>query len=162
MPANAGAANTGSLTYEEIEKFVAEWFRKLDLHVPADQLLPLVADSNLEMRFPERQVNGLEEFRDWYAGDPAGERSMGVIHLFFDEVHTVDRLAVSWRDERALVDIVVNWQARRWRAPAARSEWVGFIAYQHWEMIRSVSTGCPVISRYVVNELRPLPGSQPL
>lgn len=152
----------GSLTYEEVETFVAEWFRKLDLHVPADQLLPMLADSDLEMRFPERQVNGLEEFRDWYAGEPAGKRSAGVIYLFFDEVHTVDRLAVSWREQRALIDLAVNWQARQRRAPAARSEWVGFIAYQQWEMIRSASTGRPVIYRYVVNELRPIAGSPPL
>src|SRR5512132_207315 len=152
MPANVGAIAMSSLTCEEIEPFVTEWFRKLDLHVPADQLLPMLADSDLQMRFPERHVNGLKEFRDWYAGHPAGEHTGGVIYLFFDEVHTIDRLAVSWRDQRALVNLVVNWQARRWRAPAACSEWVGFIAYQQWEMIRSVSTGRPVICRYVVNE----------
>ncbi len=61
-----------------------------------------------------------------------------------------------------MVDVVVNWQARRWRPPAPRSEWLGFDAYQQWDMIRSPASGKPVILRYVVNELRPMPGSKPL
>jgi hypothetical protein len=42
-----------------------------------------------------------------------------------------------------VVDVVVNWQARRWRPPA-RSEWLGFDAYHQWEMVRSPSSGRPV------------------
>jgi hypothetical protein len=58
--------------------------------------------------------------------------------------------------------VVVNWQARRWKPPAAHSQWIGYDAYQTWEMARSPSTGKPVIVRYVVDELRPMPGSPAL
>jgi len=141
------------LSREEIEAFVAAWYRKLDVHAPSGEFLPLVAEQGLEMQFPEGPLSGVEEFRRWYEG---------VIRLFFDEVHTVTRVDISWQGNRALVDVVVNWQARRWHPPAPRSEWIGFDAYQQWEMIRSPTSGRPVILRYVVNELRPMPGSKPL
>ncbi len=141
------------LSQAEIEAFVAAWYRKLDMHAPAEELLPLVSEQLLEMHFPEGPLNGADEFRRWYEG---------VIRIFFDEVHTVRRISASWQTDRALVDVVVNWQARRWRPPAPHSEWLGFDAYQQWEMIRSPTSGGPVILRYVVNELRPMPGSKPL
>jgi hypothetical protein len=159
----ASAAISGEpLSKAEIEAFVETWYRKLDIHAPAEELLPLVSEQCLviqvkeeclEMLFPEGRLNGADEFRRWYEG---------VIRLFFDEVHTVTQVGITWKDDRALVDVVVNWQARRWRPPAPRSEWVGFDAYQQWEMIRSPSSGKPVILRYIVNELRPMPGSKPL
>ena len=140
------------LTRAEIETFVSDWYRKLDEHVPAVEIVPMVAD-DVELQLPEGVLHGLQAFRGWYEG---------VITLFFDEVHTVRRVEVQWVDGRAQVAVVVNWQARRWRPPAPRSEWIGFDAYQRWEMIRSPSTGWPVIARYIVDELRAMPGSKPL
>ena len=98
-------------------------------------------------------VIGVAAFREWYEG---------VVRIFFDEIHVVERTTVSWKDQRALVKVLVNWQARRWSPPAARSQWIGFDADQDWEMIRSAASGRPLIARYVVNELRPMPGSSPL
>ena len=141
-----------ALTSEEIEIFAADWYRKLDRHAPSDELAAMVAD-NVELQLPEGPVIGVDGFRDWYEG---------VIRIFFDEIHVVDRVLVSWKDQRALVKVLVNWQARRWSPPAARSQWIGFDADQDWEMIRSATTGRPLIARYVVNELRPMPGSPPL
>jgi hypothetical protein len=150
----ASAAISGEpLSQAEIEAFVAAWYRKLDVHVPWEELRHLVAEQGLEMQFPEGAISGVEAFRNWYEG---------VIRIFFDEVHTVTNVSTIWKDGQALVDVVVNWQARRWRPPAPRSEWIGFDAYQQWEMIRSPSSGKPVILRYIVNELRPMPGSKPL
>jgi hypothetical protein len=144
----------GPLSQAEIEAFVAAWYRKLDIHAPWAELQPLVAEQGLEMQFPEGALSGVEAFRNWYEG---------VTRIFFDEVHTVTRVSATWKEDRAVVDVVVNWQARRWRPPGApRSEWLGFDAYQQWDMIRSPASGSPVIRRYVVNELRPMPGSKPL
>lgn len=152
----------GPLTRAEIEAFVTEWYHKLDIHAPASEIMPMVAEQCLitqvkeeclAMQFPEGGINGADAFRQWYEG---------VIRIFFDELHTVTKIDVSWQVDRALVDVVVNWQARRWHPPAPRSEWIGFDAYQQWEMIRSPSSHKPVILRYIVNELRPMPGSKPL
>ena len=142
----------GSFSRAEIEAFVADWYRKLDIHAPAEELISMVADQ-VEMQFPEGTVRGVEEFRAWYEG---------VIRLFFDELHTVTRVGIAWRDDRYRLDVVVNWQARRWNPPAPRSEWIGFDAYQRWEMIPSPTSGRPVVVRYIVDELRAMPGSPPL
>jgi hypothetical protein len=88
-----------------------------------------------------------------------------VYNLFFDEVHMLSRVEVQpggTSAPRVQVEVVVNWQARRWNPPAPRSRWIGFDAFQTWEMVRSPETGTPMIARYVVNELRPMPGSPPL
>ena len=144
-----------ALSREEIESFAREWYRKVDEHVPVEEFLPLL-HPEVEFRIPEGVLRGHDGFRELYQGE------RGWIRSFFDEVHTLRRVAVSWSGERALVDVVVNWQARRWQPPAPRSQWIGFDAYQQWEMTRSPETGAPVINRYVVNELRPMPGSPSL
>jgi hypothetical protein len=153
MKEPAQIATGEALSRAEIEAFAATWYRKLDIHAPAEELVFLVAEQGLEMQFPEGSISGVDAFRRWYEG---------VIGIFFDEVHTITRVNPSWQADRAQVEVVVNWQARRWRPPAARSEWIGFDAYQEWEMIRSPASGQPVILRYVVKELRSMAGSKPL
>jgi hypothetical protein len=108
---------------------------------------------DVEFQLPEGPVIGVDAFREWYEG---------VIRIFFDEIHVVESVSVSWKDQRALVQVRINWQARRWRPPAARSQWIGFNIDQDWEVLRSQTTGRPLIARYVVNEVRPMPGSPPL
>ncbi len=140
MPDHDTPTVAGSFSRAEIEAFVADWYRKLDIHAPSEELVSMVADQ-VEMQFPEGVVRGAEAFRTWYEG---------VIRLFFDELHTVTHVGIAWQDDRCLLDVVVNWQARRWRPPAPRSEWIGFDAYQRWEMIALPASG------------RPMPGSPPL
>lgn len=148
------AATTAVPTRQEIEAFAADWYAKLDQHVPADEVAAMVAD-DIELHLPEGVLRGVAAFREWYEG---------VIRIFFDEVHTLSRVAASspGEDGTVPVGIVVNWQARRWRPPAPRSEWIGFDAYQDWTIRRDEATGRCAITRYVVNELRPMPGSPPL
>ena len=153
MPDHDTPRVAGSFSRAEIEAFVADWYRKLDNHVPVEQVVSLVADQ-VEMQFPEGTVRGVDGFqelvrRSWYES-------------FFDELHNVTHVGISWQDGRCLLDVVVNWQARRWRPPAPRSEWIGFDAFQRWEMIPSPASGRPVVFRYIVDELRPMPGSPPL
>ncbi len=146
---------TRLLTSDEIESFARDWYRKVDEHVPAAELVPMLAPE-VEFQIPEGVLRGHEGFLELYQG------ARGWVRSFFDEVHTLRRVAVSWSGEGALVDVVVNWQARLWQPPAPRSQWIGFDAYQRWEMTRLPETGAPVLNRYVVNELRPMPGSPSL
>ena len=101
-----------SFSRAEIEAFVADWYRKLDIHAPAEELISMVADQ-VEMQFPEGTVRGVEEFRAWYEG---------VIRLFFDELHTVTRVGIVWRDDRYPVSYthldVYKRQPRRRGTPA--------------------------------------------
>jgi hypothetical protein len=147
------------LRRDEIDAFATDWYHKLDEHVPAADIAPLVLDQGLEFVVPEATLRSRGEFADWYGG---GSNHPGVINRFFDEVHTLSLVEVRSWGAVSEVKVVVNWQGRRWTAPAPRSQWFGFDAFQTWQMIRSPETGKPVIARYVVDDLRPMPGSPPL
>jgi hypothetical protein len=139
------AAPVRPLTDKEIETLATTWYKKLDVHAPLVELLPLVSTSGLEMVFPEATLRSQAEFEGWY------ER---VIRIFFDEVHTVKQVKSTITDDRAEVKVVVRWEASVWNPPAAASQRIKLNAYQTWTVVRDAVTGKPVISRYTVDELK--------
>lgn len=140
----------GPISQAEAQQLAEVWYRKLDVHAPTDEVLALTAEQGIQFVFPEATVEGREGLTGWYEG---------VIRKFFDEVHTVKEVSVSPRgDGNADVKVVVNWQAKTWDPPAAKSVWLGFDAYQTWVVTRS-SSGEPVILTYIVDDLKPMPGS---
>ncbi|NTU63985.1 MAG: hypothetical protein HGB05_11455 [Chloroflexi bacterium] len=143
------------LTEAEVKQLIDDWYHGLDVHAPTVEMLPLVAEEGLEMRFPEATLHGQADFDRWYNG---------VIRIFFDEVHKLDELTIKLSDDRsqAEVRLVGLWEASRWRAPASNSERLRMRPNQTWQVRRSAQTGKPVIARYIVNSLDPLPGSVPL
>lgn len=146
-------SDSAPLTKEEVEDFVKDWYLvKLDTHVPAEEILPMIMN-DVEFVLPETSFTGREGFRDWY------ER---VTHTFFDEVHTITALDVTPKGDHADVKVVVNWQTKVWEPPAAKSKWLGFDAYQTWEVRRSPETGKVAVQRYVVDRFEPMAGSAPL
>lgn len=151
MTATATAARP--LTPVEIEKLAADWYRKLDVHAPLVDVLPMLADEGLEMRFPEATLRGAAEFENWYEG---------VIRIFFDEVHSLKEVKAKTTAEGADVAVVVHWEASVWKAPAAASQRIVLDAYQTWKVVRSERTGKPVIATYIVDRLEFAPGSAQL
>lgn len=142
MPA---AVSTRPLTTAEIQTLAATWYKKLDVHAPLVELLPLVASDGLEMVFPEATLRSQAEFEGWY------ER---VIRLFFDEVHTVKQVKSTITGDGAEVKVVVHWEASVWNPPAAKSQRIKLDAYQTWSVVRDCETDQPVITRYTVDELK--------
>jgi hypothetical protein len=155
-----------ALLESEVKQLVDTWYAKLDAHAPVEELLPLLADDGLEMKLPEVTLHGHAEFIQWY------ER---VIRTFFDEIHTMKELHITLPEppgeadvqvggssRQAQVQLVVNWQARRWNPPAAKSEWLGFDASQRWVVQRLPNSGNPVVVTYTVDALTPMQGSVPL
>ena|SRR5215210_7947041 len=135
------------LTVPEVEQLVRRVYLDLfDTHAPVDEFLTCLADEELEMRFPEATVRGHDGFRRWYEG---------IVRTYFEEVHTIRELDVSTDGERAHVKVLVNWRARTWAPPAARSEELAYDAGQTWEVRRSAATGEAVIVRYVVDTFTP-------
>ncbi|GAA2267495.1 MULTISPECIES: nuclear transport factor 2 family protein [Kitasatospora] len=140
------------LTTGQIEEIVREWYEALDRHDAVEQVTPFLAEDGLVMVFPEATLRGSADFHDWYAA---------VTNRFFDEVHEVKSVEVRTNaDGRADIQVVVNWQARVWSPPAARSEWLGFDATQTWTVV--LRDGEPKISEYIVEDLAPMPGSAAL
>lgn len=141
------------LQENDVKDMVTHWYRLLDVHAPTEEVAPLVVSEGLEMRFPEATLTTKEEFVGWYEG---------VIRRFFDEVHEMKELEVTVNGDEADVKLVVNWQARIWDPPEAKSKWLGFDAYQTWVVAINPETGKPAIKVYIVDKLDPMPGSSSL
>jgi hypothetical protein len=141
-----------ALSAQEVDKLARDWYRALDVHVPVEELLPMLSSTGLKMVFPEATLEGIDGFKGWYHD---------VTHKFFDEVHTVKEVDAKNHGDHADVKVVVNWQAKVWNAPDANSKWLGFDAYQTWKVGRAPS-GDVVIREYVVDELKPMEGSASL
>ncbi|MGK3986305.1 nuclear transport factor 2 family protein [Sorangium sp. So ce136] len=141
------------LADDEVKRLVRAWYAKLDAHAPVEELLPMLADEELTLELPEGTVRGHAGFKAWYDG---------VTRKFFDEVHELVDLCVQMAEAEAHVTLVVNWQARVWTPPAASSRWLGFDAAQRWVVRRCRGSGAPVIVRYLVDSLTPMPGSAAL
>ncbi len=141
-----------ALTDQEVDKLARDWYHALDVHVAVEDLLPMLATEGLTMVFPEATLHGIDDFKGWYRD---------VTHRFFDEIHTVKQVDSSPRGNESDVKVVVNWQAKVWNPPDAKSKWLGFDAYQTWVVTRAPS-GQAVISKYTVDELRPMEGSASL
>ena len=140
---SGSATLAAPLTAAEVKDLAARWYKKLDVHAPLVELLPLV-DENAEMKFPEATLRGLADFEGWY------ER---VIRIFFDEVHTVKSVQTEPAEDGANVKVVVRWEASVWNPPAANSQRIKLDAYQTWFVRRSETSGEPVIVQYTVDEL---------
>lgn len=138
-----------ALTNQEIDQLARKWYRALDVHVPVEDLLPMLASEGLTMVFPEATLHGIEEFKGWYKT---------VTNRFFDEVHEVKSVDSHVHGDHSDVKVVVNWQAKIWDPPEAKSKWLGFDAYQTWVVTRAPD-GAAVVSKYVVDELKPMEGS---
>ena len=138
------------LTTQEIRELAEAWYRKLDVHAPMVEVLPMLSEDGLEMRFPEATLTTMAEFEGWY---------QRVIRIFFDEAHLVKEVTAEIDGDIAKVHVVVEWQANVWNPPAANSARIKLDADQSWEVKRSSVTGKPVISIYTVNSLNYHDGS---
>jgi len=145
-------SDVAPLTESEVKEFAADWYKKLDVHAPGEEFLPLLAE-DVELRFPEATVQGFDGFKGWY------DR---VINIFFDEVHTLKEVKMTPNGEQADVKVVVKWEASVWKPPAAKSERIVLDAYQTWVVKRSPTTHKPVVAVYIVDSLDYAEGSAKL
>jgi len=142
-------AELAPLDEVEVRQFVADWYHALDVHVPPDEALAMVAEEGLEFHIPEGIFRGREGFSEVYHN---------WTHTFFDEVHTLRDVQVGLNGQQAHLKVLVNWQGRVWNPPAANSQNLNYDAYQTWVVERSVQSGRPVIKTYIVDELKDLSG----
>lgn len=141
------------LTADEIKEMAAAWYQKLDVHAPMVEILPMLADEELEMVFPEATVTGWAGFEGWY---------QRVIRIFFDEVHTLKEVVPVIAGDQAEVKVVVQWEASMWDPPAANSARIKCDALQRWIVKRSPVTGKPMVVTYIVDGLEYHEGSATL
>jgi len=132
-----------------------EWFGKLDEHAREVEFLPLLAEEGLSQLWPDYTVKSLGDFEGWY---------QRALRLFFDELHTIKQFDVTVDDggQRAVVKLVVNWQASTWTPGDRNSKRLDMDAYQTIEVIRSAKSGRPVIKTIEVDDVKLQPGSASL
>ncbi len=140
------------LKQQSIQTLAEAWYKKLDVHAPMVELLPLLADEELEMVFPEATVYGYAGFEGWF---------QRVIRIFFDEVHTVKEVSSEISGDTASVKVVVQWEASVWNAPEANSKRIMLDAYQTWE-VKQLTDERIVITKYTVDKLQYAEGSASL
>lgn len=138
-------------TEEEIKGLANDWYRKLDVHAPVEDVLRLLAEDGFEIRVPEGTFKGGEGFAHLY--------EEGWIRHYFDEVHELKKLSFTPAGAQAEVKVVVNWQARSWDPPAAQSKRINMDAYQTWVVQRTPDSAQPVILTYILDASEPLTGS---
>ena len=136
-----------------LDNLAKSWYSALDTHEPLHTLTEMLDPKDLKMIFPEATLSGIEGFTSWYEG---------VIRIFFDEVHQVQKVEImSDSANSATVSVVVKWEASRWRAPSAKSERIMLLAYQTWE-VDFATQASGLIKSYTVDRLEYLPGSASL
>ena len=116
------------LNEADIAKFVAAWYLALDQHAPIEGCYAMLADSGLNVQFPDGDIRDMAGFKKWY------DR---VTNLFFDENHNVQSVNAKITGDEAVVDVVVGWQASWWEPPAAKSKRVSMDATQRWTVRKS-------------------------
>ena len=123
-----------SLSEANIKNFAAAWYQALDVHAPEAEIARFVAEEGLKMIFPEKTLEGLNDFLAWYRGGTTadGTAMPGVINIFFDENHNVASVDVKVSGDTAEVDVIVAWQASWFTPPAAKSKRTAMDATQHW------------------------------
>lgn len=146
--------NTELFTDKEIWDFASRWYEKLDVHAPMVEILPMLADRELKMEFPEGPSYGYAGFEAWY---------QRVIRIFFDEVHILKEVTPTSNNKDTMnINVVVQWEASIWNPPEPRTARIKCDAYQRWVIARSLSTGRPIVVQYIVDELKYHEGSATL
>ena len=142
--------STDVFSEANIKSFAAAWYQALDFHVPEADIVRLLADDGLKMIFPEKTLEGVNDFLAWYRGGKTvdGTDMPGVINIFFDENHNVASVEAKVSGDTAEVDVIVAWQASWFTPPAAKSKRTSMDATQHWTLQRSTKNvfGLEVIS----------------
>ncbi|MEU8517023.1 nuclear transport factor 2 family protein [Kitasatospora sp. NPDC048722] len=141
------------LTAQSVRAFAERWYAALDRHDDEAEVRRFLADDGLELHFPEGTFRGHAGFRSWYEA---------ACRRFFDERHVLREVRVDIAGDRARVHVRVDWWARHWSPPAARSEWLGFRADQTWAVVPGANGEGPLIETYTCDRLEPMPGSAEL
>jgi hypothetical protein len=96
-------SNSALLTQAEVKELVAQFYRLVDLHAPAEDFISILAEEDLKMALAHGEINNFQGFKAWY--DP-------LIRSFFDGIHKIyDVELVSTSDTEAKAKVVLVWDA---------------------------------------------------
>ena len=117
--------STTDVSESEVKKFVLDWYRKLDVHPPVEDMLRFVADEKLVMKMPEATFYRHNGFKEWYGG----------VDQFRDQSHIVQALKIETKQSTAMVKVITRWERSDSRAPNPEAR-LAFYAAQTWTLER--------------------------
>ena len=109
----------------EVKEFIRDWYRKLDVHPPVEEMLRFLADEKLVMKMPERTFRRHNGFKEWYHG----------VERFRDVKHTVKAMKIEINKNTANVKVINRWERSDSRAPNAEAR-LAFYTAQTWTLER--------------------------
>ncbi len=130
------------LNENEISTFVQNWFDKLSQHVAVSEILPMISETNLEMEFPEQTLRNKDEFSKWYEE---------VGRSYSHQEHILEKLDIQEKSDYVSINLAVIWKAQK-----NDNSCLAFRAEQAWKIVKSFTTGQPVIMNYRVLSLKEL------
>ncbi len=139
------------LTEEEVKQLILT-FWKLD-----EEKAHLV--DLMEVTAPYLEIS-MGEFA-WHGYRGLEDHQMGSKGQYFDEHFEPRSISVEVSGTEATVKSEVQWSARQWALPAARSEEIRAIYCHTWKVRRSPETGRPVVVLNHVDHMRYVEGYAP-
>lgn len=131
------------LTEDKIKVFVETWFDKLSKHVVAKELMEMLSDTNLEMRFPETTINNKTEFLAWYED---------IGRTYTEQEHILETLEIKPNSEFQRINLTVVWKAKKLSDYFS----LAFRVTQSWEIMKSFYTAQPIIYKYIIESFDPV------
>ena len=121
--------STTDVSETEVEKFVLDWFQKLDVHPPVEDMLRFLADEKLVMKMPERTFYRHQGFKEWYHG----------VEQYRDVKHTVKAMKIETNKNTANVKVINRWERSDSRAPNAEVR-LAFYTAPTWTLERGADS----------------------
>jgi hypothetical protein len=139
------------LTEQEVEQLILTFWKMQEEKARVVELMEITApDLEISMGdFAWRGYKGLEDHQ------------MGSKAQFFDQKFEPRSISVEMSGEEATVTSEVQWHARHWAFPAAKSQEIKAIYNHTWIVRRSPSTGKPVVVLNHVDHMRYVDGFEP-
>ena len=97
----------------------------------------------------------------WHGYRGLEDHQMGSKDQFFDQHFEPRSISVELSGEEAIVKSEVQWNARHWTFPAAKSQEIKAIYSHTWKVRRSPDTGKPVVVLNHVDHMRYVEGFEP-
>jgi hypothetical protein len=139
------------LTEEEVKQLILT-FWKLD-----EEKAHLV--DLMEVTAPDLEIS-MGEFA-WHGYRGLEDHQMGSKAQYFDEKFEPKSISVEVSGQEATVKSEVQWNARHWTFPAAKSHEIKAIYSHTWKVRRSPETGKPVVVLNHVDHMRYVEGYAP-
>ena len=139
------------LTEDEVRQLILTFWKMQEEKVHLVDLME-VTTPDIEISMGEFAWRGYRELEDHQMGSKA---------QFFDQHFEPKSISVELSGDEATVRSEVQWNARRWTFPAARSEDIKAIYSHTWKVRRSPETGKAAVALNHVDHMRYVEGFEP-